>query len=318
MTQASAQAPADAAPPVVPGAEARFRRFRFGDLEIFVLSDGGSPIAPPPGTDPPAVPRLRALACLLLRMPDTGRLVLMDAGWGPNARRFGKRLPTAGRLHESLALAGIDAVDIDAVLVSHIHPDHVDGLFDDAGRKLFPNASYHAAAEEVAFWSRDDLDLSGSPAPAPLREQMIGSARRMLGFAGGALRTFRTGEDALPGIATIGLPGHTPAQVGFVMSYGGDRLLYTADAMTTPEMSVDTPERLNAYDFDPEQGVETRRTLLRMLSEPGWHSFTPHFPFPGLGQVQAEADRFVWQPAPDPRAEEHRPPQHLSTNLGAK
>ena len=299
MTEADTLVPADAVPPVVPGAEARFRRFRFGDLEAFVLSDGGSPIASPPGTDPPAVPRLRALACLLLRMPGTDRLVLMDAGWGPSARRFGKPLPTAGRLLGSLGLAGIDAADIDAVLVSHIHPDHVDGLFDDAGRKVFPNASYHAAAEEVAFWSRDDLDLSGSPAPAPLKEQMIGSARRMLGFAGSTLQTFRTGEDALPGIATIGLPGHTPAQVGFMMSFGGGRLLYTADAMTTPEMSVDTPERLNTYDHDPEQGVATRRALLEMLSKPGWHSFTPHFPFPALGQMRTEAGRFAWQPASD-------------------
>ena len=299
MTDSSIQAPADALPPGVPGAEARFRRFRFGDLEALVLSDGGSPIAPPPGTDPPAVPKLRALACLLLRMPDTGRLVLMDAGWGPNARRFGKPLPTAGRLLGSLALAGIGAGDIDAVLVSHIHPDHVDGLFDDAGVKVFPNASYHAGAEEVAFWSQDDLDLSHSPAPAPLKEQMIGSSRRMLAFAGDALRTFRTGEDALPGIATIGLPGHTPGQVGFMVQAGDGTLLYTADAMTTPEMSVETPERLNAYDLDPEQGVRTRQALLGMLSGPGWHGVTPHFPFPSLGRIRSGNGRFAWQPAPD-------------------
>ena len=240
---------------------------------------------------------LRALACLVLRMPNTGKLVLIDAGFGPDAKRAGKPLPTAGRLQGSLAGAAIAPGDIDIVLISHIHPDHVDGLFDDDGNKIFPNASYHACVQEVAFWEQDDPDLRCSPAPPPIKAEMIKASRRMLDFAADTLELFHAGEDAIPGIGTMRLPGHTPGQVGFVVSSGGETLLYTADAFTTPEMSIDTPERHIPFDLDPEEAVRTRYKLLVTLASHGWHSFTPHFPWPNLGKVQADGDRFVWAPA---------------------
>ena len=291
------QTPQNVTSPGMPGSQARFQCFRVGEIEAIAVSDGGIPIPPPPGVEPPLKPALRALACLVLRMPQTGKLVLIDAGFGPNAKRAGRPLPTAGRLRQSLADAGIAPGDIDIVLISHIHPDHVDGLFEEDGSRIFPNASYHAGAEEVAFWSQDELDLSQSPAPPPLKEEMIKAARRMLGFAGDTLKIFAAGEDAVPGIGTIAFPGHTPGQVGFIVESGGETLLYTADAFTTPEMSIATPDRHIPFDLDPRQAVETRYKLLRTLADEGWHGFTPHFPWPNVGQVRADGEGFAWSPA---------------------
>ena len=281
--------------PALSGAEARFHHFRVGAIEAVAVSDGGIPIPSPPGTD--SSPGLRALACLLLRMPETGQLLLIDTGFGPTPKRAGNPLPTAGKLLLSMAGAGVQPEDVDVVLISHIHPDHVDGLFDDQGSKTFPNASYHVGVEELAFWSQDNLDLSDSPAPPSLKQHMVGSAKRMLGFANGQLSTFRAGEEALPGVGTLLLPGHTPGQVGFMVSSGDDKLLYTADAFTTPEMSFDAPERHNPFDLDPVEAVKTRHRLLETLSTQGWHSFTPHFPWPNVGRVKADGKRFVWASA---------------------
>ncbi len=279
--------------PSFPAPEPKFVSFRIGEIEGLALSDGGIPVPGPPGTSRLV---LRQLSCLLVRSPETAGWILLDSGFGPVPKMMGEPLPTGGCLLASLALAGIAPADIGTVLVSHIHPDHVDGLYDESGARVFPNAEYRVGAEELAFWSQDNLDLSWSPAPPPRKAEMLAAATRLLGFAKGSLKTFRAGDAAAPGVGTILLPGHTPGQVGFILTSGDRQLLYTADALTTPEMSINIPERHHLLDLDPEQGVITRLALLGTLSEPGWQTFTPHFPWPGLGSVQGAGKTFTWMP----------------------
>ena len=275
-----------------PEARARHQRFRIGSIEATALNDGFIPVPNPRGPEL----TLRPLACLMVRVPQTGKLVLMDAGFGPDAKRAGRPLPTAGRLLASLAEAGVAPGEIDAVLISHIHPDHVDGLYDDSGAKIFPNATYHAGAEEVAFWNQKDLDLSHSSVPPPFQSEMLECARRLCDFANDTLTLFQAGDEALPGIGTMLVPGHTPGQVAFVVPGGSETLLYTADAFTSPEMSINNPEAHNPVDLNPAQAVQTRLSLIRQLAQPGWHGFTPHFPWPNLGQLRTAVGRLAWQP----------------------
>ena len=276
------------------GTEARFARFRIGDVEAVVLSDGGVFVPRPPGVPGLADTVLRPLACLLLRLPGASGLVLIDSGFGPVAKRAGEPLPTAGRLLASLGAAGIAPKEISTVLISHIHPDHVDGLYLDDGTPTFPNAAYRIGAEELSFWSDDRLDLSWSPSPPGFKAEMLAAAQRLLRFAGSSLQTFRVGEPVLPGIDTVALPGHTPGQTGFVVATGTGHLLYTADALTTIEMSVNTPERQNPIDLDPELGVRTRKMLLERVSHSGWHSFSPHFAWPNLGTIHSADQGYHW------------------------
>ena len=196
---------------------------------------------------------------------------------------------------ESLTLAGISPDSIDDVLLSHLDPDHADGLFADDGRRTFPRATYHAAAEDLAFWGKEAVDLSDSPCPEPLKRDRLRASARLLRLAAGTIRTFRTGEEVLPGIRSMALPGHTPGQVGFLIDGGSESLLYTADAVTNAVISVETPHVYNPLDLYPEQGVQTRRMLLRTLSEKEWLNFSPHFPFPAFGRIKQVEEGFVWR-----------------------
>lgn len=178
----------------------RFHRFRLGDIECLALSDGGIPMPSPPGQDASSqgpggsAPMLLPLSCLLARLPGGG-VVLMDTGFGAGAR----------------------PEDISAVLISHVHPDHVGGMYRSDGAQTYPNATYHIGAEELALWSREPLDLSQAASPPPSKARMAEAAKRMLGFAGNGLRTSRAGEQVLPGIGTMLVPGHSPGQVGFIL-----------------------------------------------------------------------------------------------------
>lgn len=297
-----------AEPGLSAGAQARFHRFHFGEIECIALSDGGLPMSRPHAQEAASPnsetggdgPPLRPLSCLLVRLPRTG-LVLIDTGFGLNPVVGGTVLRTVGRLPASLAGAGVAPEDIDVVLISHIHPDHVGGLYGDDGAKLYPNASYHVGAEELAFWGRQPLDLSGTASPPHVKEGMANAAKRMLGFAGDTLSTFRAGEEVLPEVGTMLLPGHAPGQVGFILSSGAKKLLFTGDAIAEPVASIETPEVYNPMDMNPDLAVETRRKLIALLSQPEWRCFTPHFPWPNLGRVQTTNGKSFWKLALDER-----------------
>ena len=283
--------------PHLPGTEARFHRFRVGNLDCVSLSDGAIrvPLGPPePGK--PMQFRLVPLACLLVTLPKTGQRVLIDSGFGNNPDTMGKPLFSDGRLAESLSMASISPGSIDAVLISHLDPDHIGGLFHHHdGSRTFPHATYYAPAEEIAFWSRESIDLSVSPTPEPSKQDRLRNASRLLRLAGDTLKTFHAGEEVLPGITSIALPGHTSAQVGFLLDGDFEALLYTGDSVTHAVTSLETPNVFHPLDFYPEQGVETRHKLIRLLLENKWQSFSPHFPWPAFGRVERSGDGVIWK-----------------------
>ena len=282
---------------------ARFHHFRVGNIACTALSDGSMRVpwpAPPsaPGLVHQKIPAeflLIHLSCLALKMPETGEVILMDSGFGFNPAQQGKPMRSDGRLIESLQNAGLDAGGIDIVLISHLDPDHVGGLYDAAGSQVFPNARYYASAEAVQFWSEEGIDLSSSPCPPPIKQRRLMASGHMLKCAGKALKTFHSGDEVVAGIATIPLPGHAPGQVGFVLSSEGQTLLYTADAVTNAVISVETPEVHNIMDLDPHLGVETRKSLIASLSQSGWKSFSPHFSWPSWGSVRKQGEQNVWK-----------------------
>ena len=296
MPSAAQESKMPAAP--LPGTEARYHRFRVGDIECVSLSDGAIrvPMGPPePGK--PMQLRLVPLACLLVTLPQTGKVVLMDSGFGYNPDRLGKLLFSDGRLAESLSLAGISPESIDAVLISHLDPDHIGGLFHDDGSRTFPRATYHAPEEEIAFWQRDPVDLSGSPIAEAAKQDRRQASGRLLRFAASTLKTFRAGDEIMPGVSSIALPGHTHGQVGFIVQGTSETLLYTGDGFTNAVVSVETPHVYHPLDLYPEQGVETRRKLIDLLLEKEWQSFSPHFPWPAIGHLERANEKAVWKAA---------------------
>ena len=227
-------------------------------------------------------------------MPDDRRL-LVDSGLGSVPGPGGHAVPTVGRLQEALAAAGIDPASVDDVLVSHIHPDHIGGLFDAQGSAHFRNARYFVPRADADFWAGDRPDLSGTLMPPPLQGGTIASAKRFLALAEGQMSLFEAGEEVLPGVRSLPLPGHTPGQVGFLFDGGSDRLFYTADAAGHPHVSVEQPEWRFAFDTNASLAIQTRKDLLDLLADRGWATYTPHFTWPGIGRFARTASGVRWQ-----------------------
>jgi len=192
------------------------------------------------------------ISCYLVR--SGGRTILIDAGAG-GFKQWG------GRLKTNLLLAGIHPSEIDAILLTHAHPDHVGGLMDASGEAAFPNAELVAHHREVAFW-QDDGNLSRAPERA--RGNFLVARQAFDGYRD-SLRTFEGGE-VLPGITSMPLPGHTAGHTGYRLDSGDKSLLVWGDIVHFPQIQVPRPEVSIAFDQDAHLAAETRARLLDLAS----------------------------------------------------
>ena len=190
--------------------------------------------------------------CYLVR--GRGRTILIDAGAG-GFKQWG------GKLKVNLALAGVQASDIDTILLTHAHPDHVGGLLDASGEAAFPDAQLVVHQHEVAFWE-DDGNLSRASERA--RGNFL-FARKVFDKYRGKMRLF-TENEVLPGISAMPLPGHTAGHSGYRIESGGRSLLIWGDIVHFPQIQIARPDVSIAFDQDPLLSAETRSTLLDVVS----------------------------------------------------
>ena len=190
--------------------------------------------------------------CYLVR--SGGRTILIDAGAG-GFKQWG------GRLTANLLLAGIHPSEIDAILLTHAHPDHVGGLMDASGEAVFPNAELVAHHREVAFW-QDDGNLSRAPERA--RGNFLVARQAFDGYRD-RLRTFEGGE-VLPGMTAVPLPGHTAGHTGYRLDSGDKSLLVWGDIVHFPQIQVPRPDVSIAFDQDAHLAADTRSRLLDLVA----------------------------------------------------
>ena len=190
--------------------------------------------------------------CYLVR--GRGRTILIDAGAG-GFKQWG------GKLKVNLALAGVQAFDIDTILLTHAHPDHVGGLLDASGEAAFPDAQLVLHQHEVSFWE-DDGNLSRASERA--RGNFL-FARKVFDKYREKLRLF-TGNEVLPGISAMPLPGHTAGHSGYRIESGGRSLLIWGDIVHFPQIQIARPDVSIAFDQDPLLSAATRSTLLDVVS----------------------------------------------------
>ena len=183
-----------------------------------------------------------------------GRTILIDAGAG-GIKGWG------GELRGNLLRAGVQPTDVDTILLTHAHPDHVGGLLDAQGHPVFPNAELLIHPRELSFWE-DDGNLARSNDRARgnflLARQVFAGYRRNL-------RLLAEG-DVLPGISMVPLSGHTPGHTGYRVESEGRSALIWGDIVHFPHIQIARPDVSIAFDQDPQRAAAARSALLDMVS----------------------------------------------------
>ena len=229
---------------------------------------------------------------LLLRTPD--QLVLFDTGNGPQEEGAG-----FGLLLANLAAIGVAPDDIDLVVISHCHGDHIGGLRDASGTPLFPSARVAVPAAELDFW----LDPAQAQAAAPMWAGNFGNVARIFAdpqLPALDLMRYGDGDELVPGVTAVAAPGHTPGHMAFRIESGGETLLLVSDAAHLPWLFVRHPDWSLMFDMDPQAARETRQRLLAEAAEKGWRVAGYHWGLPNIGHLRRLGDGFGFVPLPWP------------------
>ena len=216
--------------------------------------------------------------------------ILIDTG---SNGAFG---PQTGKLAANLQAAGIDAKEIDVVLISHAHPDHINGLLNADGTLAFPKAEVFFSADEVAFWSGASPDLSKTRIPAEWRPNLVATAKKVFAALGSKLKTFKNNESPVTGITARFAPGHTPGHCIFEIVSGGEQLFYTADVCNHQILLLEKPDWSFAFDVDPALGIKSKKKFFEQFSADKSRLLAYHFPFPGLWHITKSNGSYRWVP----------------------
>ena len=287
------------APQVGKRAQPSFYRFKLGTIEITVVSDGtlafpaetlwGDRAADArvllTSTFQPSSPVGLQINTILVNTGD--KLVLIDAGCGVD--KFQK---TTGGLIGNLAAAGYAPGDIDMILLTHAHFDHLWGISDHENASLvFPSAEFVASETEVAFWSAPDLPGKVSPKQQPLVTQAN------LKLSSPRLRLIKAGAEVAPGVTTFDTAGHTPGHISVHISSGREEMLLTGDVVVDSAISFLHPEWAFGFDLDVPLATKARIAFLDRAAADKTLVGSYHLPFPGFGHVVREGSGYRWLPA---------------------
>jgi glyoxylase-like metal-dependent hydrolase (beta-lactamase superfamily II) len=290
-----------AAPPQhrdqVPG----FYRLKVGDLEVTALYDGTGVFDPHwlNGTTATMDGVVKGLHedPHMLDVVDSGflvntgkQLILVDAGagtwWGGAA---------LGRLAGSLRSAGYTPEEVNIVLVTHFHSDHVGGLTTQDGKRVFTNADVYVAKVESEFWLSPEIAAKAPKDVQPFFQSAQAIAAPYI--KAGKWHTFSGSEPIVGGMQIVSLPGHTPGHTGYEFTSKGQKILFWGDTIHAQRVQLQHPEVTATFDIDQTAAAATRNQLLPKLAGADVLIASPHSSvFPPLGRLRKGGSGYSWVP----------------------
>ncbi|MGV8921452.1 MAG: MBL fold metallo-hydrolase [Pseudomonas sp.] len=274
-------------------------RLAVGDYEVTALYDGYNDLSPTllKGMDPS---KIRAL--LARRAQDaagvqtafnaflinTGEhLILVDTGAG---RCIGE---TAGMLSANIKAAGYQPEQIDTILLTHLHLDHVCGLVDGNHQPIFANATVYAAKAEADFWLNSDM----KNVPEAAREYFkIAQDSTQPYIAVGRFKTFAPGESPIAEVKVAAEPGHTPGSTTYQFTSKGQSILFMGDLIHNLAVQFDHPEVSISFDVNAQQAIDSRAKVFSQVADDKIWAAAAHLPFPGIGHIGKIDKHFQWVP----------------------
>lgn len=216
------------------------------------------------------------------------QLVLVDAG---AAKLFG---PGLGNIVNNLKAAGYTPDQVDVVLITHLHGDHVNGLVTPEGQTVFPKAQIWSAKADNDFWLSEEV-----AAKAPKDFQMFFKMSRDAAapyLASGQWKTFTGNQELLPGISSLDTHGHTPGHNSYIFADSGEKMLILGDLVHNHAVQFARPDTAFEYDNDRKQAVVARKQTFSMAAREKMLVGGMHLPFPGIGHIRQDGKAFAWVP----------------------
>jgi glyoxylase-like metal-dependent hydrolase (beta-lactamase superfamily II) len=270
------------------------RSKKIGDIEVTALSDGvlATSLDVVTGVDKDESRRLAGLKAgdpvkidvnaFLLRR--NGKYALVDTGSGNSMG------PTLGKLPDNLRAFGVAPEAIDTIFLTHLHPDHSNGLVDDAGRAIYPNAEIVLHEREAAFW----LDRDPATGATERIQRNIAKAAETTGPYRARMRTVRDGE-AAPGISAVLLNVHTPGHTGWLIQSGSDGLLIWGDMVHIASVQIARPDAGLVFDVDSQTAVASRKRIFDRVAADRLRVGGAHLDFPGFGYLSRKGTEYRFE-----------------------
>lgn len=278
-----------------------FYRYRVGEVVVTPVTDGAITM-PLPERFVVNASRDEVAAALAADYRDAGtitvpytplvleigtRRIVIDTGNGEAA--LGSTKGAAGQFHANLRAAGYDPGDIDTVVISHFHGDHVNGLLNAQGALAFPRAEILVPEPEWAYWMDDG---AMSRAPAGRLQEVFRNNRRVFDALGRRVTPYAWDREVVPGLTALGTPGHTPGHTSFALASGGKSLFIQSDVTNVPVLFARHPGWYVTYDQDPAMAEATRRRVYDRIAAERALLQGFHYPFPAVGHLEKTADGY--------------------------
>jgi glyoxylase-like metal-dependent hydrolase (beta-lactamase superfamily II) len=288
-----------------------FYRYKVGDYECTSINDGARTFPMPDkfvtnaskdealaAADAAYMPKGMVTVPFNPQLINTGsKLILIDTGNG--VANFEPSKGAVGRTLQNLAAAGADPKAIDIVLLSHLHPDHTNGIRAADGSIAFPNAEIMVPAKDWEFWMSDENAAKAES--NGMMKNYFANVKKTFAGVESKVTKYDWGKEVAPGITSIAAPGHTPGHSAFAVASGNAKILVQSDVTNIPEFFLRNPDWHVVFDIDPDMAQETRHKFYDMAAAEKATVIGFHFTFPSIGHVEKDGAKYrlipsAWNP----------------------